>query len=231
MADKYVYQIIHQGNARGQMILNISHWMVDPEGANPPDTADLNNLALQVDARYAANVVNHLNLTYTYARTVLREVIGWDQLPPPPGTPSLGKHLVFNRLRIESANGGLVGGDAGPESLPLTVTAVCHWDTGLAGRTRRGRWKLSPFSENDSSGDQMDLVQWQNLDPTLANYRAPVTTVPGNKVFKMVVLSTTRLFAMEKPGVPRDAASFVTDHTLSLTWGVQRSRKYNTVPR
>lgn len=224
-----IYQVVHQGGVGNQLVQNTSYWRTSVVGDSPLSPGDMATALQTLRTRYVNEIVDSLNASYSYNRSSMKEVTGWEEYNPPATPEKTLKRLTFGNLKFLIDVPSVAGGIAG-DALPNTIAAVVNTQTGRVGRRRRGRMKLGPFSETQSTGNQMTTVLFDILQPGVTAYFANVTIAGLTGVLEAVVFSMTGLVQTPEPGNPYDHTTPITDAVLSLTWGTQRTRKYNIGP-
>jgi hypothetical protein len=229
MAIPEVYQITHSSLANGQTIQNSSYWIPNADVVTTLPDAYLTALLTDVAGKYRTQILPNLSDDVFYQRSVLHEINGYINEEYPVGSGKYRNRLTIGRVALNTTGvntQGQVTGDA----LPYTVSAVCHWLTGRYGRRRRGRMKIGPLGEAQSSGNQLTTIANTSITSGCNAYR--MASVVGSPFiqFDMVVFSPTSLFALPGPGNPRDHTAYVNNELVVPTLGVQYSRKYQPSP-
>lgn len=229
MAIPEVYMITHSGIAEGQTIQNSSYWIPHPDVVTTLPESYLTALLTEIAGRYRTAIVPNLHDDYGYSRSVLHEINGYVNEEYPAGSGKFRNRLTISRTALSTTGAGTPG-QVALEALPYTVSAVCHWLTGRYGRRRRGRMKIGPLGESQSSGNQLTVTARSDLDADCNTYRAAAVVGSPFIQFDMVVFSPTSLFELPAPGNPRDHSAYVNNQLVVSTLGVQYSRKYQPAP-
>lgn len=221
-----VFRIAHQGDAGGQTIMNISWWKTYLPEQNPVGQSTLIAFLAAVRGLYVTWFVPLFNSAYTYRRSVLVEVNGFEVLDPLPGSTKPRKRPTASRQFLDVVDSGTTGASA-TDLLPNTLAAIVHWNTGRYGRRRRGRWKLGPFDKADVNGDRLTTTAANAVSSAAAAYMIPQAISPGPQEFDPIVMSLTSLYEEDPPGDPYANGANIIDYTVQSILGTQRTRKFN----
>lgn len=219
-----VFRVAHEGLMLGQQIVNTSHWEVVGGGVGIVPLAEFNAFVAAVADRWLGTWVPLLRPDYVYQKTTVLEIDGQQAIAPPPQPPRPLRRLLYGERREDFSGTGTQGGGPAGDNLPMTTSGVVHWFTSFAGRRFRGRMKVGPFAEGQSTGDQMTLGTSVAMNASANGYRA--IFVQGTTQFEMVVFSRRQYFSTAITDPPNFGGFHVISHAVPLTWGVQRSRKF-----
>lgn len=226
----YIYRVQVRAQALGQIFLNNLWYRQQDGGDTPLSSGDLLLLTQNIGDRWGTQIVQDLPEAYSVVAYVGQAFSGWEYVPVPPGEEPTKKRLIntLNRLYIPAVTHvGLYVG----EMLPFTVATTINLITDRAGRRRRGRIKLGPCAKAQSTGNQMTTSRYDELKDSMDNMILTTTVGGGAITMEPVVFSQTGLFEETAPGNIWGQAAPITNHVINLTWGTQRTRKYNVDPR
>jgi len=227
MAEIYQFKVRGTATYSDQIFINSLWWKTRNKADSPLASADMALLASTLGGRWNTNMASFLNAGWLCQRYEVLEVAGYTEGEPVVPMERGPLSLTYTRGRLYLPSPAHVGVTVG-DPLPSTVSGVCQLFTERHGRRGRGRLKLGPFTESDSSGDQMTTQKETAINNGIALMIADVTIAGLQDVVQCCVFSPTTLYEQTEPGDPWEAAIPVQQGLASLTWGVQRSRKYGT---
>jgi len=224
-----IYRIQVRGRIEAQQCINNMHWRAKTVTDAPLSTAAMVDMVTKIGDRWGLNISPFLHQTYSVVAYVISEITGWENALDSQGQPTGEQKLTITRNRLYIPVTGHPGEQVG-EALPNTVASSTSFKTDRFGRRRQGRMKISPHTEANSTGNQLTTTHRGIIDTGLGVVLADVTPVGAPGDLESVVFSQTGLFQEALPGDPWGQCAPITDIVTSLTWGSQRSRKYNVDP-
>lgn len=224
----HVIRLVLRGNASGQEIVNVLHYvpLLEPIPPNNFVSQYSHAFTFAID-RWKAIILPHLSSTYTLHGASLRVIEGKAPLIGviPPGQP-VAKLVYGDGIDADvfAPNTGGVIGEASPTFVAATIRKI----TGRAGKKWKGSMRLGPIAEASTDNNLIKPVPYASLvDDIDGIMELGPLTVGGNEFLRLSVFSLQD-YVVDNNGsevIPAQTAQRVTSVTVNQNLGSQVSRK------